>query len=627
MPKRFTSIFNIVSAVMVALLFSFHGEAALAQNTAFTYQGRLTDGGGPATVQYDLRFQIFAAPSGGTALGTVEKDNVPVTNGIFSVQLDFDDGNFNNNGAQFLEIGVRPFDQTGAYTPLTPRQQITSTPYAIKSRNAATADGLSGACVNCVTDSQISSVSGSQVSGLIPVASVPADSTNYIQNQTALLQAANFKINVGTANIFNATTQYNIGGNRVLGIAGFDNVFVGIGAGQVNTGFNNAFFGRDAGLVNAAGVANAYFGAFSGPASTGSFNSFFGQGSGGTNTTGSRNVFVGSLAGLGNISGSDNTFLGTQAGISNMDGASNLFVGKRAGPNNTTGSANTFLGAGSGSSNTIEHSNTFIGNLADGAAGIINATSIGSQASVTRSNSLVLGRISAPGTNVGIGTSSPQYRMHVVGENVRVENDSFPRFSLNFTSGNPDEKRWQNYAAPIALVFSALNDVEMGETKWLQVNRGTGTAISSVVFPSSGIQVNGSVSGVGPYQDVSDLRYKRNIQPISDALDRVLRLRGVSYDWRQEEFPEMNFAKGRKVGFIAQEVEPVFPEAVAKDDRGFYTVAYASVTPLLVEAIKQQQKTVEQLKQENIALHEESVALRERVAALEQSMKKLIEKP
>ena len=146
-------------------------------------------------------------------------------------------------------------------------------------------------------------------------------------------------------------------------------------------------------------------------------------------------------------------------------------------------------------------------------------------------------------------------------------------------------------------------------------NVGIGTT-----SPSFKLHVNGSVAGVGPYQDLSDLRYKRSIQAIPDALDKVLRLRGVSYDWRQDEFPEMNFAKGRKVGFIAQEVERVFPEAVAKDDRGFYTVAYSSVTPLLVEAIKQQQKTVEQLKQENANLSE-------RLTALEQVMKKLIEKP
>ena len=97
-------------------------------------------------------------------------------------------------------------------------------------------------------------------------------------------------------------------------------------------------------------------------------------------------------------------------------------------------------------------------------------------------------------------------------------------------------------------------------------------------------------------------------------------MRGISYEWRQAEFPEMNFAKGRRLGFIAQEVERVVPEAVAKDDRGVYTVAYASVTPLLVEAIKEQQKTVDRLKQEN-------ADLRERLAALERAVKKLIEKP
>src|SRR5206468_171836 len=70
----------------------------------------------------------------------------------------------------------------------------TSSPYAIRSLNAATANGLSVACVNCVTSSQIQSVQGNQVTGAIPVASVPAGSTNYIQNTTSQQPLSNFNL-------------------------------------------------------------------------------------------------------------------------------------------------------------------------------------------------------------------------------------------------------------------------------------------------------------------------------------------------------------------------------------------------------------------------------------------------
>ena len=77
------------------------------------------------------------------------------------------------------------------------------------------------------------------------------------------------------------------------------------------------------------------------------------------------------------------------------------------------------------------------------------------------------------------------------------------------------------------------------------------------------------------------------------ALTMVLSLRGVTFDWRREEFPALNFAAGRSVGFVAQEVEEVVPEAVTRDAEGFRSVAYSHLTPVLVEAVKEQQAQIE----------------------------------
>src|SRR5262249_38251375 len=155
---------------------------------------------------YDLQFKLFDALVGGNQVGaTLIRDDVTVTNGIFSVSLDFGATAF--PGAQrFLEIAVRPGANSGAFTPLSPLQPITATPYAIRSLNAtlaALADGLSVACVNCVTSSQINSVmgnqvtgniNGNQINGAIPVASVPAGSANYIQNTINQQAPSNFNI-------------------------------------------------------------------------------------------------------------------------------------------------------------------------------------------------------------------------------------------------------------------------------------------------------------------------------------------------------------------------------------------------------------------------------------------------
>lgn len=99
--------------------------------TAFTYQGRLTDGGSPANGSHDFEFKLWDEPTAGGQVGsTVTKNNVTVTNGLFTVQLDFGNNAFNGD-ARYLGIGVRPGTSTGAYTTLAPRQALTATPYAL----------------------------------------------------------------------------------------------------------------------------------------------------------------------------------------------------------------------------------------------------------------------------------------------------------------------------------------------------------------------------------------------------------------------------------------------------------------------------------------------------------------
>lgn len=116
--------------------------AVLAQGTAFTYQGRLDDGGTPATGLYDLSFTVYNAATGGASAGTRNVDNVGVTNGLFTVTLDFGAGVF-AGAPEWLEIAVRPGASTGAYTGLAPRQAITPTPYALYA-GGASATGLTG---------------------------------------------------------------------------------------------------------------------------------------------------------------------------------------------------------------------------------------------------------------------------------------------------------------------------------------------------------------------------------------------------------------------------------------------------------------------------------------------------
>jgi hypothetical protein len=107
--------------------------AGSGQTTVFTYQGRLNDGAAPGTANYDFTFDLYDAAAAGSHVGsTVQKLNVPITNGLFTVTLDF--GNQFPGAARFLELGVRHAG-VGGFTTLSPRQPITSVPYAIQALN------------------------------------------------------------------------------------------------------------------------------------------------------------------------------------------------------------------------------------------------------------------------------------------------------------------------------------------------------------------------------------------------------------------------------------------------------------------------------------------------------------
>jgi hypothetical protein len=142
MKTRF--LFSMLGAA--ALLFVAGTASASPQyapaGTAFTFQGRLTDGGAPASGAYDFEFSLYDADVGGSQVGvTITQDDVTVTGGLFTVQLDF--GDVFDGTALYLEIAVRPGSETGAYTTLSPRQPLTAAPYALYAEKSPWA-GLTG---------------------------------------------------------------------------------------------------------------------------------------------------------------------------------------------------------------------------------------------------------------------------------------------------------------------------------------------------------------------------------------------------------------------------------------------------------------------------------------------------
>lgn len=127
-----------------------------------------------------------------------------------------------------------------------------------------------------------------------------------------------------------------------------------------------------------------------------------------------------------------------------------------------------------------------------------------------------------------------------------------------------------------------------------KVGIGTGT-------PTAALHVVGNIVASHTSQ-TSDRRFKRDIQELDGALEAIDALRGVSYEFRKDEFPNENFDDATHIGFIAQELQEILPQAVFERNDGFLTVDYASVTPVLVEAVQELSTRIETLEAENAAL-------------------------
>ena len=250
---------------------NFCGESG-ANSRLITYQGKLSDGAAAANGVYDLQFQLFNQLTGGAArTSLITLDDVQVTNGVFTVQLDL--GKYSlpagNPGTavpndlklnpaildaenSFFEISVRAGNSTGAYTTLTPRQPLTAVPLAMRSELAATAFRAVNAD-NATNSAQLNGVAASGFvrtndSRLSDTRTPTAGSSNYVQNTTTQQASTNFNIS-GSGTVGGTLTANKLAGNGVLARGGAPG-----GNGVNNNGY--AFSGNggdnDSGLFSEA---------------------------------------------------------------------------------------------------------------------------------------------------------------------------------------------------------------------------------------------------------------------------------------------------------------------------------------------------------------------------------------
>ncbi len=139
-----------------------------------------------------------------------------------------------------------------------------------------------------------------------------------------------------------------------------------------------------------------------------------------------------------------------------------------------------------------------------------------------------------------------------------------------------------------------------------EYNSSYGDAL--IVYKNGNMTLKGNLTSNGTSSS-SDLRLKKDIQSLNGSLDKVLKLRGVSFYWKSKD--EMAAAKGedvnnmsygfsdeKQIGVIAQEVEEVLPELVVTDNEGFKAVKYENLTPVLIEAVKELKAEKDELQKE-----------------------------
>jgi hypothetical protein len=383
-------------------------------------------------------------------------------------------------------------------------------------------------------------------------------------------------------------SSFQIGNRRfAFGSAASENVFLGFAGNTSTTGSTDTAVGYEALFNNTSGNGNTATGSLALSTNstgagntangnvaleantTGSFNTAVGESALQSNSTGSNNTAVGDSSLVNNTTGSNNSAVGEFSLLFNRTGKQNSAVGQQALQNNLTGSSNTATGF-----QALANSNANR-NTADGYQALENNSS-GSDNTADGEHALLNNTTGIDNTAVGAGA----LESNQTGKKLTC---------IGFLCSAGPGARVNATAIGAHAVVSQSNSLVLGGTGLYAVKVGIGTEAPTSVFTigrGAGHPLSDS------WETYSSRRWKTNIQTLPDALAKVEHLRGVSYDLKDSGKHE--------IGVIAEEVGSVVPELVSyeengKDARG---VDYARLTALLIEATKEQQREIRQLRSE-----------------------------
>ena len=278
---------------------------------------------------------------------------------------------------------------------------------------------------------------------------------------------------------------------------------------------------------------------------------------------GTDNWFIGN-AGNSTVNGSDNICMGNSAGQSLSSSGQNVLIGPSAGQYLTsTGNGNIYIGlnAGKGTGAYSSWGNVCIG------------TGTGKQFTNFPSG---FGMNTFIGNGAGYSESTGSNNVFIGYDAAYEETGSYKLYIQSCTGGVS-----QGF---VPLIYGTFYNAALGYTNQL--------AINSTTTGGHTLYVAGDILATGAITSNSDIRLKKNIETLSNPIDKISRLRGVKFNWRREEFKDKNFSAGRQIGIIAQEIEKEFPELVSTGTDGYKGVDYGKLSAVLLEAVKAQQKEI-----------------------------------
>jgi Chaperone of endosialidase len=569
--KRSYALALLGLAIAIAL------DQGAAQAATFTYHGSLQDSGKPAEGKYDLELTLYSALSGGSTIGgPLVLYQVPVHAGSFSTQADF--GPLSNiAGTAWLGVKVRPVGKSD-FAALDARAPVSADATASVCPGAWTLAGNSGNPPGSYLGTADATSLVFQTSGQVAMTISPP-AASQTEQATGTNVVAGYSGNSVASGVVGATIA---GGGGTL--VGTDQSNLIVAGGDYAT--------VSGGLSNHAGPAAAIVG--------GQYNS--------------AGLFGGVLGGLENVAGPyafvggglSNTASGTRAVVAG--GNTNMATGTESavagGKNNTASGTMAFIGGGS--ANIAGGDFSYAGGFL---ATVRNAAQASSPAGCSGNNTcgdfLTFVWSDGNGTSPFTSTAPQQFLVHSaggVGINTAV---TFPYMMTVAGNAGPitgfspqasSEAVFENngtafveMATPLAsesgILFTLVGHPADGGVIY---NNGGGRGLQlrtagnivQVTVDSSGNTFNHS----GTWSVFSDRRLKRDIAPIEHPLDKFLGLQGTTFEYVD---PAQALATpGRRMGFIAQDVERVLPQWVSEDSRGYKLVTMQGFEALTVEAMR-----------------------------------------